>query len=334
MSESNVDSYLQSIVSANIQNDTDNSYTGVDEAMKHLGRPTNNILLSNIQNEAKRTADEVLRLNQRFVSLEQSIATLLSETSRLCTLTQQQNEILASRALSGLTEQSGSTMDYRQIATGDRYYMGTKLGSKHHFYACIIGHLIDMVQVHMDVAGLHYPDSEDCDFKSLCNTVRIVSSERCNIKKVEYKNSIILKEKDSQQLSALYSLISSDDKKIPTTLSESMLSRLSTPVTREVMQGVEWIRQRLCRLDGVLSIKQIDILKSIHYPVVKEDSDSELNWDQRLVKPRPSHPLSREIADLIKTKKDEYIRLRMQGQDIIIAYENAKEFNPPKSSKK
>jgi hypothetical protein len=319
MSESNVDSYLQSIVSANTQNETDQSYTGVDEAMKHLGRPTNNILLSNIQSESKRTADEVLRLNSRLVSLETTVSDLLFEVSKLCKLTQQQNDILASK-------------DHKQGTAGDRWYMGTKLGSKHHFYACVIGHLIDMVQIHMDVAGLHYPDSEDCDFKSLCTAVRIVSSERCSIRSVDYKNTIILKEKDSQQLIALYPLISSADKTKPVTLSESMISRISTPITREVLQGIEWIRQRLCHLDGILSIKQIDILKSIRHPIVKEDSDSELNWDLRVVKPRSSHPLSRDIGDLIRTKKDEYIKLRMQGENVIDAYNKAKDFTPSKKT--
>jgi hypothetical protein len=171
----------------------------------------------------------------------------------------------------------------------------------------------------------------DCDFKTMENAVRIVSTERCSIASVEYKNIIGTKEKDSQPFSLLYPHIASADKKAPTTLSESMLGHICNPVTRNTMQDLEWIRQRLCHLDGVLSAKQIDVLKSIGTPLVKPGTVDELNWDTKSINPRMSHPLVREISELTKTKKDEYISLRMRGKKIQAAYNEAKIYVPPKA---
>ena len=330
MADSNVDSLLRSIASSSITEQIGDSYADTHDAMKHTGRPTNNILLSSIHGELNRMGDDVLRVSARLSKLEETNRGILCELTRLCSLTETQNEILSSNALSTPNEQSGNNTKGKQNASGTWYYQGTKLTSKYHVYACIIFHLIDMVQMHMDVAGKHYPDSVDCDFKVMHNAVRVVSTERCRIASVEYKNTISLKEKDSQPFEVLYPLISSSDSKSPTTLSESMVSRLSNQITRGVMQDVEWIRQRLCHLDGVLSIKQIDILKSICHPIVKGDSDSELNWNEKVVKPRCCHPLSKDIAKLPKIQKDEYMRLRVHGYNIHAAYEEASGYSPQK----
>jgi hypothetical protein len=326
MEDSNVDSLLRSIASSGVRSQIENSYTDVDGVMKEVGRPTNNVLLSAIHNETKRVADEIAKLNAKFTTLNISIESTFSEMTRLCTLIQTQNEISASNTLNGSSDVSRN----KGNATDSWYYQATKLTSKYHVYACIIFHLMDMVQIHMDVAGQHYPDSVDCDFKAMHNAIRVVSSKICNIQGVEYRNTIALREKDSQPFEMLYPLISSSDSKTPTTLSESAISQLCNQVTRGIMQDIEWIRQRLCYLDGVLSIKQIDVLRSICHPIIKPDSDCELNWNRKLIRPRPSHPLVKDIADLPKNQKDEYMRLRMDGRDIIQAYNQAKDYSTSK----
>lgn len=325
MSDSNVDSLLKKIASSKARADIDESYIELGEVMKHAGRATNNMLLSSIQDECRRNADETSRLNSRLMSIEESMSSLFSEMQRMCSLMEIQNEILSSRIIN---EQGSTTKP--SIKGKEWYYQSTKLSSKNHIYACIIFHLIDMVQIHMDIAGLHYPDSFDCDLNEMQNAIRVVSGERCRIQSVEYKNNIRLKEMSSQPLELLCPLISSSDIKTPTTLSESKLSQLCNQVTRGVMQDIEWIRQRLCHLHGILSIKQIDILKSIRHPIMKVDSDSELDWDRRIVQPKSSHPLSKDIGDLIKTRQDEYMKLRMAGYSVENAYQEAKVYEKPK----
>ena len=128
----------------------------------------------------------------------------------------------------------------------------------------------------------------------------------------------------------LYSLISSSDIKSPTILSESMISRIDNPVTRPVMQDIEWIQQRLCYMEGVLSARQVGILNSLKFPVVKPKSEDELNWDKSSIVPRQSHPMTRQISDLTKTKKDEYIKLRMKNRSITDAYSIANDYVPSK----
>lgn len=124
----------------------------------------------------------------------------------------------------------------------------------------------------------------------------------------------------------IYRHIVSTNENSPTILPEAMLSVICNPVTRNMMTSLDWIRQRLCYTDGVLSARQIDILSSIKSPLIKADSSSGLNFDIAKIKPRPSHPLSRDISDLIKTKKDLYITYRMNGSTIIGAYEEARDF--------
>lgn len=325
MSDNNVDSLLRQISSTRIKNEVDNAYSGVSEAMKQVGAPTSNMLLSAIHSETKRTADELVRLNSRMSSLEATNSQTANSILRLCNLIETQNEILASMAIGQPQELSQSTKGHRSSGQ-DWYYQGTKLSSRYHVYACILFHLIDMVQVHMDIMDIQYPDSVDCDFKTMQNAVRIVSTERCSIQNVEYKNTISAKEKDSQPFDIIYPLISSLQPGGPTTLVESDISKVYNPVTRNVMQDTEWIRQRLCYLDGILSIKQIDILKSIKSPILKANSDHELNWDSKFIKAKVSHPLARDISDLGSLQKNEYIKLRMKGQSVIDAYESAKVF--------
>lgn len=329
MSGDNADSLLKSIYSTRIKNEIDDSYDGVAGALKHAGAPSNNMLLSNILSEGKRTADEVMRLNMKTEKLEQGMDNLVDSMSAICKLLEKQNEILASISI-GQGSSLSSPISRNTPTSQSWYYQGNKLSSRYHVYACILFHFIDMVQVHMDLKSIYYPDSVDCDFKSMQNAVRIVCTERCSIPTVEYKNTIIVKDKDSQPFDILYPIISSTDPAEPTSVTESLLSRMINPVTRNVMQEIEWIRQRLCHLQGIVSVKQIDILKSIKAPFLKQDSNHELNWDERQIRPRSSHPLVKDILELSGPQRSEYIKLRMKNKTIEVAYEAAKEFTQSK----
>ena len=326
MTDTSVDALLQRISSSRIKDEVSNAYTEVGESLKEIGAPSNNMLLSYIHGETKRTGDEILRVGTRVSKLE-------THLSKICELLEKQNIILASMEINSSIPDDTGAISGKSIRGGEWWYQGTRLSSRYHVYSCIIFHLISMVQLQMDQKSIHYPDSVDCDFKTMVNSVRIVSTERCNIKEITYKNSITAKDKDDQGFGHIYPIISSKEKDFSTTMPESQLTRICNQVTRQIMQEVEWIRQRLCFLPGILSIKQIDILRSIDFPVVKAEYPDELNWNPREIKPKKSHPLASDIWELTKTQRDEYIKSKMKGKNTQEAFTIAQTYIPEKKTK-
>lgn len=322
----NVDSALRHIRSSREHDEARSAYAGTSDAMKHTGTPTNNMLLSMVHSETKRNCDETMRLASATQRLADGISEMNSNMSSVLSLLEIQNELLSGIALGGQQTQTEYAFKTHKASGSKYYYQGVGLSSRNHVYACIIFHLIDMVQVHMDASGKVYPDSVDCDFRTMTSAIRVVCSMRCSIPTVEYKNTIETKKVDSQQLGVIYPYISSENKDYQTTLSESMLHRIITPITRPVIQEVEWIRQRLCHLTGVLSVKQTDILKSIRSPLIKTEAGDELNWDPSTIRPKQSHPLVREVSELSAEQKWEYIRLIMRNSKMQAAFDGACNF--------
>ncbi len=320
--QSNLDSALKSIRSAKEHDELQGSYTGTGDAMKHIGAPTNHMLLTMIHSETRRNADETMRLNGTMQRLLEQMSISNSNMSAIVSLLETQTELLSANVVAG---QSTSTefVTRRQAAIdSDWFYQGIRLSSRFHIYACIIFHLIDMVQIHMEQMSKIYPDSVDCDFKTMTQAIRVVCSKRCNIPSVSFKLKIETKKMDSQPFELLYPHIASRDSKSTTTMPESALSRLDNAVVRPIFQDIHWICQRLCYLHGILSIKQIDILKSIRFPLVKDD---ELDWDRNKINPRTSHPLVKEIAELSGNQKWRYTEAIMRGDKMIDALNIAKE---------
>ncbi len=326
MGSENVDSVLRGIASRRDHDEIKSSYSDVSAAMKHTGTPTNNILLSMIHSETRRNADETTSLRASVRKMELDIGNMVDNIANLVELIKIQNEIISSTMATNMG-QSTPVSNRKQSSVGaEWYYQGTRLSSKYHAYACIISHLIDIVQIHIESMGKFYPDSVDCDFKLLQNTIGIVCKERCNIRSVEYRNPISVKDKDNQAFEMLYPHISSMDKNTPTVLSESMLSQICNPITRSIMQDIEWIRQRLCHIDGIMSPKQMDILKSIGNPIVTSETQDELNWNPKFITCRMSHPLAKDVAALPGLKKNEYVKLRLQGKPISEALKEAENY--------
>lgn len=321
--QNNLESALKSIKSAKDHDEVQSMYTGTGEAMKHTGAPTNHMLLAMIHSETRRNADEMMRLNGTMQKLLEQISISNSNMSTIGSLLETQNEILSSSIVSGQNLSSETSVKRQSVGDSDWYYQGVRLSSRYHAYACIVFHLIGMVQIHLDQMGKIYPDSVDCDFKTMTQAVRIVCDKRCNISSVSLKSKIDTKKMDDQSFDMIYPHISSRDKNSATTMPESALSRLDNNIVRPVLQDVEWIRQRLSHLQGILSIKQVDILKRIRFPFAK---GGELNWDSRGIDPRSSHPLAREIAELPSNQKWEYIQLVMKGEKMQNALTAAKEF--------
>lgn len=313
VSEDDVDSTLQKIASDARFKEVSEQYENVGDAIKYTGSVTNNGLLKLIYTEAKRSADESMRLSRNIVKLNEQMKMM---TDTIAAMMETQNNILSNLNLSNVLESPISSGGTKSPMGDSWYYRGIRLVSRYHVYTCIIFHLIDMVQVHMDVRSIYYPDSVDCEFKPMCNAVRLVCTEKCSSPHVEYKSKIDASGKDSQASNILFPIIASKSPNDSIIISESTLINISNAVTRPILQDVEWIRQRLCILDGILSAKQIDILKSIRNPVLKPGSEGELNWDPNVIKPRSSHPLVTNIMSFNASQKNMYIKARLEGNDI------------------
>lgn len=319
MSNDSVDSILNKIKSTKLEDAVSDSYNDMAESLRHGGAPSNNMLLSIILSETKRGSDEIMRLTNSLSKLTSTMESLSNSNERICELLDTQNTILASMDISDV----GSTQRSKANSASTNsiwYYKGVKLISKHHVYACIISQMIGIVQLHLDQKGIGYPDSVDCDFNMLVTATRTVCGVNSNAKGVEYKMSINVKEKNDQGFDSIYPSISSKDPKMPTTMTESNMSQIMNPMTRDVMQITEYIRQRLCLLECILSPVQIDILKSISFPFNKGD---ELNWDISKIRSRQSHPSSQQVMMLSINQQKEYMRQRLSNKSILESLEIA-----------
>jgi hypothetical protein len=316
MSRDTVDSVLAGIASLEIDNAVSNSYTDVAESIRHSGAPSNNTLLTIILSEIRRGNDETMKLTSSINKLNES---MISMSDRLVESMESQNTILASMSLSN--EPSNQPQRNKgKAGLEDWYYLSTKLGSKHHVFACILSQFMSMVQLHLDLKNIQYPDSVDCEFNVMVTMVRVASSAHCKNKAIEYKPPIKLKPVGDQAFDIIYPYVASQVQKDPTTLSESTLTKIISPTTRDVMQETEYLRERFCYLEGVLSARQTDILKSIRFPFMV---DGRLNWDVSKIKPRSSHPNSQEINMLASKQKETFAIARLNGKTIIESYEIA-----------
>lgn len=322
MVSESVESALRGIASDKMVSESSLNEDDVAGQLKVVGGLTNNGLLHKIYSESKRSADEQARTN----AMLQKMSTTLDNINFLM---ESQLEILSKMSLA--SPQSSTNEIKADKSNSSWYYRGIRLTSRHHIHACILSQLIDIVQLHLDSMGKYYPDSVDCDFKTLVTCVRIVCTERCSIRDLVKRESIGIKEKDTLAADLIYKYISSPSKGGVTSLSEQMLPNISNPITRPILQEVEWVRQRLCYTEGVLSAKQVDILRSIGFPLIKQSSQSELNWDRDSIFPRGSHTLTSSISSLKASQKDAYIRQRMKNHSMVDSYAYALEFDPKTS---
>lgn len=318
MSRDTVDSVLNSIKSLKIDETVSNSYIDVSESIRETGAPSNNTLLTIILSEIRRGNDETMKLTNSINKLNSSITDM---TDKLMESIDNQTEIMASMRVNDMTSETTHLKGKAGSVENSWYYKSIRLSSKHHVLACFILQLMSIVQTHIDHMNIQYPDSVDCDFNVMVTMIRVVCSKPCRAKSVEYKPPIILKTMSDQAFDTIYPYISSKDQKNVTTLIEDTLSKMINPVTRDVMQGIEYVRQRLCLMECVLSARQIDILKSIKFPFNK---DNKLNWDPSIVRARPVHPSTQEISTLASKQKEAYALSRLDGKNIIESHEIAR----------
>lgn len=119
MMNANAKSILQEIASTRLTDNVSSSYNGVDSALRHMGAPTNNTLLSLIHAETKRNADECRRINRRINELTESISAMNNILSSIVVLLERQNEILSD------TRAIGSPATSKSNPSGDWFYQGT-----------------------------------------------------------------------------------------------------------------------------------------------------------------------------------------------------------------
>jgi len=294
------------------------------ESMAELGAPTNNMLLASISASLATLVQRDSSSTRILNSLNDNISMLSQHIIDVKGLLETQNTILASLSI-GTPDRSSTSVSKK--TGGEWYYQGVPLVSRYKVYACIISHMINMVQLHMDSIGIFYPDSVDCDFQTLSEAVRLSCTNRTSVPNTTYRNIIEIKDTGSQGLDIIYPVIASQDKNTPTTMLESRLTDISNQITRDIMQQVDWIRQRLCYMDCILSVKQIDILKSIQHPFVEDDG---LNWNKDSCKPRGSHPLTHEVRSLVQTRKKIYMTERLKNIPVLAALQTAQSNNDKK----
>lgn len=328
--DGSIESALKSIASNATRNSIEASYNDIGGVMKEFGGPSNNMLLSSIHAESKRNADELLKLNARVSRLESIMTGIYENTERMCESIELQNKLLSSQHIDTKDKRDSTSIgpmnSKRSMIDGSTwYYAGFKLNGKTKICACIISQLMGIITLHMEHMSIRYPDSVDCKFTTLELCIREIAKVRCQIPAVEYKNEIPVPEMGSPGLEAVLPLIASKNKDVPTSLPESRLIEFSTPITRELMKSIEWIMQRLRRLDHILSPQQIDMLSCMNVPIVKPGSDGELNWNPSLLKARKSNPLCNQISDLSPTGKTVYVQQLMKAQSSIQAWTIAAE---------
>lgn len=316
MSRETVDSVLKSISSLELDNAVSASYTDVADSIRESGAPSNNTLLTIILSEIRRGNDETARLVGSIKDLNESINNM---STKLSESMDEQNTILASMKISSGDKPQQQKMKGK-AGSDDWFYKGSRLSSKHHVFACIISQLMSIVQLHIDNRGIQYPDSVDCEFSLMVTMVRVVSSVSCKANNVEYRAKIQLKSVGDQAFDTIYPFVASQDQQFPATLLESSVSQMINPITRDVMQEVEYIRERLCLLECIFSARQIDILRSIKFPFA---IDEKLNWDASKIRPRSSHPKAQEIMMLASKQKEAYAIARLNGKSIIDSHDIA-----------
>lgn len=317
MSRDTVDSVLKSISSLELDNAVSNSYTDVAETIRQTGAPSNNTLLSIILSEIRRGNDEIVKLTNSINNLNESTKSM---SDKFVESIESQNIILASMRISETGEQRQYTKSRLGNAENIWYYKGNKLANKHNVVACIILQMMSIVLTHLDIDGVTYPDSVDCGFTMMSTIVRVVSSNPCRGKTIQYKSQISLKDITDQAFDSIYPYIASRESKGMTTLTESVISSMINPITRDVMQTIEYVRERLCLMECVLSPRQIDTLRSIKFPF---NVDDKLNWDPNKIRSRSSHPNTQEVLALSSKQKEAYVLARMNANGIIESYEIA-----------
>lgn len=316
MSRDTVDSVLKGIASLDVNNAVSGSYTELADSIRQSGAPSNNTLLTIILSEIKRGNDETVKLTNSINKLNESMK---STSDRLVESMESQTNILASMSLSAESNPQPQR-NKGKAGSEDWYYVSTRLSSKHHVFACLISQLMNIVQLHMDFQGIQYPDSVNCEFNVMVTMVRVASSTQCKSKSIDYKPPIKLKPVNDQAFDTVYPYISSKAQQDPATLTEATLTNMINPITRDIMQEAEYLRERLCLLEPVLSAKQVDILKSIKFPFIV---DGKLNYDMSKIRIRSSHPSFHEIDKLASRQKEAFAIARLNGKSINDSYEIA-----------
>ncbi|RKF78641.1 hypothetical protein GcM1_209018 [Golovinomyces cichoracearum] len=312
------------------------SYNDVKSVVKESGSPSNNMLLSMIYSETKRSSDLISKLDSRLARLESALCVQTANMKQMCELMKTQNTIMSSQqnfsrdtSFDHDIYESRSNVSTQRATTLGWFYQGFVL-NKTKIISCIISHLIELVNIQMESKSMHYPDSVDANFTTLECCVRESCEVRCKIPAVVFKDPLDLPDltKNRTAYDSILPLISSKDGNMFTMFPEVRLHELFTPLTRPTMQAVARVVERIKRLEGILSVQQIDILKSLGFPVVSLNSECNLNWNPDCVLPRESNPMSFKIHASTPACKGKFVREVISEQSVVQAYAN--QINPTK----
>lgn len=322
---STISSALEQIASDTARLSIEEGYNDPGAAIKAFGGGiSNQLLLKSIYTETKRSADMALKMATVLSSMTDSIDRMNATLERMELAIEQQTTILSSQHNKMTMATPAVIAKGTGRAQGDAswFYFGMNINGRPKRFACIVSHLIQLITTKLETRGIYYPDSTDCEFSVLETCISVIAKHRCNIPSVVYKNPISFPETSSSVYMRIMPLIASQDPEKPVMLQESRLEEIYNPSTRELTIVLERIVERLCQLDHILSPLQIDALRSLRTPIVK---DCELNYDPSVLKPRNEHAvLSPMILQLPLAQKKIYVESIIKGETHMQAYVIAK----------
>ena len=318
---------LRQIASDDVAGDMSSQGKKDGDVMREFGAPTNNMLLNIIRAETKRTADEVKSLSARVSRNERLLEAMVANTTRMCTLLETQNTILSSLHDSSRLDSSSP------MTTGDStllsstppmwYYQGMKITNRSRSIACLTAAIMHAATINMEQRSIRYEDSVDCDFHTLELCISEVCRVRCTIPSIPYKDPIDIPDmRTDKGFVDILQLVASRSESAPAYLAENRFIELVSPHTHKVLSAFNWIRQRLCFLECIMSPKQIDILKALDTPISRSEEEG-LNLDFTKIVPRRSHPIRVEVHRLPPAKKRKFVERLMKRDSLNQAFVTA-----------
>lgn len=291
----------------------------VSSSVREIGS-SNNVILGQIMSQNKEVVSQLARL----ATAQEAMVRLLSEAvDHMSGMRNSMEDMKLAGAMSSMSLNTGGEQRNVQYL-----HNGTKLTSRYHWVACVLQTFITMIEHDLSSRMVTYPDSVNCHFKDLAATVMAVCKNECNVPGITNTSVIEVGDKKRFASSDAAGLIASRDSSSSGVLTASNLHHFTTPVVAETMKEAEWVRQRLCLMDGVLSPLQVDILKSMSSPLVATDGDGyRVNYKPESVLPRNSGALHLKVRKLLATPRGVYIAERMKGRSMQEAYNAASKDN-------
>lgn len=189
------------------------------------------------------------------------------------------------------------------------------LNNRNRVIACIVLQCIDIIKNNIERMGKFYSDNVDAQFDLVELCVRESCNNTCGIQSVAYKEKIEIPDlsKNRNCYSCIMHIIASRSPSTPTVLTEDRFKELFHTMSSSVMECTHLVIERMKHMTGILSIRQLEILKSIRYPML-DNFTGLINWDKSLVKCGRTSPIKSKVDKLAYQCKAKYLRAILRGE--------------------